>query len=91
MLQNDTHVGVIAQLSQNEQQFRDLFSNWRKIDHCWLYAGPLEHDYCKQNLLFSSLEGIDRSTVNLILSILGDFVEVHLAIVTKYIGYKEDD
>ncbi|XP_057378887.1 uncharacterized protein LOC130700895 isoform X2 [Daphnia carinata] len=91
--QNDTHAGAVAQLSKNEQKFRDLFSDWKKIDHCRveLYAVPLEHDYCKQNLSFNSLKGIDRSTVNLILSILGDFVEVHLAIVTKYIGYKEDD
>ncbi|KAI9552346.1 hypothetical protein GHT06_022711 [Daphnia sinensis] len=91
--QNGTHAGAIAQLSKNEHKFRDLFSNWRKIDHCRveLYAVPLEHDYCKQNLAFNSLKGIDRSTVNLILTTLGDFVEVHLAIVTKYIGYKEED
>uniref|UniRef100_A0A0P5RVU2 Uncharacterized protein n=1 Tax=Daphnia magna TaxID=35525 RepID=A0A0P5RVU2_9CRUS len=93
MLQKDTHSGAIAQLSKNEQKLRDLFSNWRKIDHSpvELYALPLEHDYCKNNLSFNSLKGIDRSTVNLILATLGDFVDVHLAIVTKYIGYKEDD
>ena len=73
--------------------FEGVISFWRNPDHDWvdLFAIPLDHSYSEQNLSFASLKGADRTTAQQILSSLGDVAEAHLATVTKYIGYKEND
>ena len=83
----------LSPLSEKQKKFQDLFSCWKEEDNSWvnLLAIPLDHNYSQRNLTYTSLKGADRTTVNQIISLLGDFVDVHLATVTKYIGYNEDD
>ena len=75
------------------QPFEGVIDFWKKPDHDWvdLFAIPLDHSYSEENLSFASLKGVDRTTAQQILSSLGDVAEAHLATVTKYIGYKEND
>ena len=81
------------QLSKKEKVLTELFRNWKKTEHSRveLYAIPLDHSYCKSSLSFKSLKGIDRSMADMIVALLGNFVEVHLATVTKYVGFTEND
>ena len=81
------------QFSEKQKKFQSLFSCWKEEDDSWvnLLAIPLDHAYSGSNLTSVSLKGADRTTVEQIVSLLGDFADVHLATVTKYIGYNEDD
>ena len=73
--------------SEKQNALRDMFLAWSKLPRNQIYAIPLHHT----DLCFGTLKGSDRSIAELILKLLGDFVEVHLATVTKYVGYKEED
>ncbi len=82
-----------AHLTKKQQIFRDLLIGWNKsaYNRGKVFAIPLLHTYSKKDLCFATLKGSDRSTAQLILSLLKDFVEVHMATVTKYVGYKDAD
>lgn len=84
---------VVDALSLKHRSLRELFDCWRQVSHqrVELYAIPLHHSYSKDSLSFSSLKGVDRAKTQLITSTLGDFVEIHLAMITKYVGFKEED
>ena len=78
-------------LSNKQKDLRDLFVAWSKLPHNRIYVIPLQYSYKKKELCFATLKGSDHSTAEFVLKLLGDFVEVHLATVTKYVGYKEED
>ena len=93
---HDNSVGRVPQpnppqFSEKQKKFQNLFSCWKENSWVDLIAIPLDHSYSKSNLTFASLKGADRIIVDQIVSLLGDFVDVHLATVTKYIGYNNED
>ena len=77
--------------SKKQYELRDLFLTWSKRPRNNLFAIPLNYTYSKKDLCFATLKGSDRLIAEFVFKLLGDFVEVHLAIVTKYMGYKEED
>ena len=93
---SNSYVYSIRQLPRppptvQELDLRDLFLTWSKLPRNPVYAIPLMHTYSKKDLCFATLKGSDYSIAQLVLKLLGDFVEIHLATVTKYVGYKEED
>ena len=84
---------ALARVTRKQAAFANLFNVWKNLAHSKieLFAIPLDHQYSKKNLSFRSLKGIDRLLVDVIQSLLGGFVELHLAVVHKYIGYDDDD
>ena len=70
-----------------------MFSSWKNKGHneAQLYAIPLTHSYHRKSVSRITLKGVDRKLADIIISLLGDFAEIHLATVTEYVGYNEDD
>ena len=83
--------GNVTQVSEKQRRFQDLFSSWKNKNQneAQLFVIPLDHSY--ENLSRSTLKGIDRLMTDIIYSLLGDFAEIHFAIVTRFVGFNDDD
>ena len=82
------------QVSEKQRRFQDLFSSWKNESQieAQLYVIPLlAHSYHRKSLSPSTLKGIDRLLADVIVSLLGDFAEIHFATLAKYVGFNEDD
>ena len=79
------------QVSEKQRRFQDLFSSWKNKNQneAQLFVIPLDHSY--ESLSRSTLKGIDRLMTDIIYSLLGDFAEIHFAIVTRFVGFNDDD
>ena len=87
------HEEALARFTRRQAALASLFSVWKETGQCKIevFAIPLDHQYSKSTLSFRGLKGIDRLLVDQIRSMMDSFVELHLAVVHKYIGYDDDD